>query len=150
MKKPTAVQKFFANDWPLKIWLTFGAFAALFWAITACEPSWAILADRISLVVLVAIVIMSPVLGLFVAAILGAFFLPPIFRLMVHLNGGPFELGDTVQVISGPYSDHISQVYAFGQGDSICIHLDEGKNKAWNDTFSPWQVLKIKDAEQNP
>ncbi len=82
-------------------------------------------------------------LGVFVGMLVGAAVLSPIFYVRGIANGGPFGVGDTVQIISGKYRGRISSVYGLWQGNSFRVCLEDDAAEKFEDIFSPTDVLLI-------
>jgi hypothetical protein len=131
----------------MKLWLggwTLGVAAA---AITATDPSVATFSDWRSLLSFAVVVIVSSVLGFLVGVVAASMMLPPIYEFRERLNGGPFKVGDSVQILVGPHRGKISTVVSPWQGRSYRVKLDEESERTFKDIFHADQLIKEKDAE---
>jgi len=134
----------------MKLWLGAWTIGIATVAIAATEPQRSTFTDWRSLLSFLAVVIISPVLGFFVALFAGSVILPPVFELRERLNGGPFKAGDSVQILIGPHKGEISQVVSPWQGRSYRVKLDEESEKTFKDIFGADQLIKEADAEPSP
>jgi hypothetical protein len=85
------------------------------------------------------------VLGVFPGVLL----LGPLFHARGLSNGAPFHEGDTVQIIAGPYQGIVARVYSGWQGDSVRVELGAAAQKAYEDVFSPTEILRVTSVEPN-
>ncbi len=77
----------------------------------------------------------------------GWFFIGPFFYAREMKNGGPFKVGDTVQILSGPHKGRISRVYSTWQGNTLRVELGTREKDEFKDIFSPAQLLREEIAE---
>jgi hypothetical protein len=142
--KPTRIQYFYANDWPTKIWKTSIPIGSFIIAFIACDPTLDVLSDWRNFVYLLIILTTSVFLGRFIAILLGWFILGPLLYSRMVDNGGPFKIGDSVQILTGPYRGKISTVYSTWQGDSVRVSIGEEAKEDFSDVFYPEELLKEK------
>lgn len=134
----------------MKLWLggwTLGVAAV---AISATDPSRAMFSDWRWLLSFGVVVIVSPALGFFVGIFAGSVILPPVYALRERLNGGPFKVGDSVQILVGLHRGEITKVVSPWQGRSYRVKLDEESEKTFKDIFGADQLIKEEDAEPGP
>src|SRR5579884_3966187 len=94
-------QKFFANNWPVRLWLiagTGGSSLLAVWGdpIRKASFTWG---HRF---ILTSDIVLFGIIGFFIGVVIGAAILPPIYRLRVRLSGGPVQPGDVVMLLTGP------------------------------------------------
>jgi hypothetical protein len=150
MRKPTRLQYFFASETPgwigcvLIILCGVGAgVMAGRAALTYLHP----LSSWWNLVRFVLYVGVTSLLGLFLATFPGTFFVGvPLFQWREEVNGAPFKIGDTVQILSERHKGRIGQVYAIWQYGSLRVYLGEHEKEERKDIFSAWQLLREGDA----
>jgi hypothetical protein len=147
MKKPTWMQCFLARDWLVKIWLVSIPLAVAFIAIRATDCTFASLTDWQSALGIVGILVLSLLLGFFLAVLLAWPVLGVIYYMIEDRNGGPFKVGDTVQILTGPYKGRVSQVYSTWQGSSVRVELGEKEKEEFKDIFSPIALLREEPSE---
>jgi hypothetical protein len=140
--KPTRVQNWFAQDWPLKIWLTVIPALTVAAAVWACGPSLAVLGDWTTAVRLAAVVILALPLGWFAAILVGWFVLGPLYYDQGLKNGAPFQPGDRVRILIAPHRDRLARVYSLWQGACVRVELGEEEKETFQDIFSPTQLLR--------
>src|SRR5262245_7476649 len=106
--KPTRSQYFFASPWVGRIWFTVIPLLCVIAVGRICsgflEPlsgwgdfwrsSWYVL-------------LLAFVLGLMLALFPGWFVVGPLYYSRELKNGGPFKVGDTVQILAGPHKGRI-------------------------------------------
>lgn len=144
---PTFKQSFWASGWLLVVWHWGSAVAATAWALGAIGASWDVLKDRALLPNVLPIAFMSFLLGLQCAMVLGWFVFGPILYSQGITNGGPFVVGDQVQIIAGRYRGRIGRVYATWQHETVRVELDELAKKMYLDVFSAYQLLRVPECE---
>jgi hypothetical protein len=133
---PTRTQYFFAHDWPGKLW--FAVVPLLLAAFYhACAPtSWSWLNW-----------LLGVIFGFFVALLLGWPVLGAAYYDRELKNGGPFKVGDRVQVLVGPYRGHVVRIYSLWQCDTVRVELGEKEKADYTDIFGGTKLMKVRDAE---
>jgi hypothetical protein len=140
--KPSLMHYFFAQDWPLKIWLVgFSLFCAIT-AGNACEPSFALLRDWHFLILFISAILVAPTLGFFLALPLAWIVIGPFYHFRAKLNGAPFHVGDHVQILVGSHRGKVARIYSTWQGDTFRVELGSDAEKSYKDIFSPTKVLR--------
>jgi hypothetical protein len=136
--RPTRIQYFFARDWPGKLWfVVVPTLVAMFYHSAApTSLSWLNWVLGVLGGFLVALLVGWPVLG---AA--------SYDRL--RKNGGPFKVGDMVQILVGPHRGRVTRVYSLWQGDAVRVELGEKEKASYSDVFGGTKLLKERGAEPN-
>ena len=122
--KRFVIRRFLVKDWLWKI-----AFVIIAVSLTLIFVAIDILSNMQFWIILI------------LAATMSVFFTYIILRvlwfLFVRINGGPFKIGDTVQILSGPYRNKITMVYeVWKERSEVRLNLnDKAKNK-YEDVFS--------------
>ena len=93
------------------------------------------------------LLILGLLLGYFGAALIGWPILGTMYYERELKNGGPFEVGNAVQILAGPHKGRITRVYSTWQGNSVRVELGEEAKKTYKDVFSPTQLLREDDDE---
>jgi hypothetical protein len=140
--KATRIHYFYAQEWPTKIW--FGSFLLLSvgLVILVCNPSTESLADWKIFLWFAAAVVLSLPLGYCAALLLGFFILGPLYYDRSQKNGGPFKIGDRVQILSGSHRGRVVRVRALWQGDRVRVDLGEKEKETFEDVFASTQLLR--------
>jgi hypothetical protein len=149
MMKPTRLQYFFASPWPSWMWFTVIPLGFAFAMGRICTSFLDPLAGWGEFVHFAWYVAIALLLGFFLALFPGWFVIGPLYYDRELKNGGPFKVGDTVQILSGPHKNRITQVYATWQGNSLRVELGEKEKKEFTDIFSPAELLREVNAEQD-
>lgn len=140
--KPTRAQVFFASEWPGLIWFTtiplLVAFSVGRSILPVLDP-WASVWNAVQLAWFI---VLSLILGFFLAVFPGWLVIGPMALDREIKNGGPFKVGDTVQVLSGPHKGRVSRVYSTWQGNTLRVDLGASEKDAYKDIFSPVQLLR--------
>jgi hypothetical protein len=84
--KPSFMQMFFAQHWPLKIWLAVIGAVSIFVAGRACEPSLSSLHDWHFLILFASVIIVAPVFACYTSLLVVWLFLGPIYRIRGRMN----------------------------------------------------------------
>ena len=145
--KPTKTQYFFASAWPGRIWFTSIPLLFAFGVGRICAGFLDPLAGWWDFIRFTWYVILGALLGFFLAMFPGWFVIGPLCYDRERKNGGPFKIGDTVQILSGPHRGRISRVYSAWQGNTLRVELGASEKEEFRDIFSPDQLLREQRAE---
>ncbi len=155
--KPTRLHYFYAYKWP--VWICIVVVPLLCVALVARElgppPAFFPLeSDARSYLLLLAC---AWLLGWASCALLGPFVLGPIYFHRAQLNGAPFQMGDSVEILVGPNRGRVVRVLEPLDGRGMAkVDLGEPANAKrksifWcGDIFELTQLLKVAGAEQRP
>jgi hypothetical protein len=142
--KASRIHYFFAQEWPIKIWMTavpsvFAIYAALrCWPLFVSPTSW------FDWPVIVGIILLAAMLGYFVGILLGWPIIGPLYYDRSVRNGEPFHAGDMVQILVGPHRDRVVRVIkafdcgAYAGGHRITVDLG-----AEEEDFRSHQILRM-------
>lgn len=147
MRQPTRLQIFFAQNWPIRAWLTITPVIVVVLAVNACEPSLALCQSWQAVGFYLIVLIISPLLGYFGAVLAGVFIFGPMYYSRGLLNGAPFKEGDVVQILAGPHRGSVTTVYSCWQGDSVRVRLGPKEEEEFKDVFQPTQLLREEETE---
>jgi hypothetical protein len=92
-------------------------------------------------------VVLALLLGLLLAMFPGCFVIGPLFYDRELKNGGPFKVGDTVQILSAPHRGRVSRIYSTWQGNALRVELGTKEKEEFKDIFAPAQLLRLERAE---
>jgi hypothetical protein len=84
---------------------------------------------------------LAPVIGFFVAFIFASIVFPLVVYICECMNGGPFKVGDTVQILTGPYRGRVTRIYSTWQGCTFRVQLGLEEQKTYKDIFCSDQLL---------
>jgi len=152
-RKPWLIARIFARDDIVLILASMGAVLAVILASYACNISFQMLGNwGFTWRYILAIFLVAP-LGFLITALSAAFWGPPLSVFIVLLNGGPFKVGDRVQIIAGKHAGIITTVRAIGWGNGggtvLRVNLDEEAEKALTDEFRPHAVMRVSPRDGN-
>lgn len=145
--KPTKSQYFFAHNISFKVWQSVGTPVCVAIIIWATEPTFALLYEPWEILWHVLTILLSLPIGWFCSLIAGSVFLGTINEYRGLKNGGPFQVGDQVLILTGPHRDRICRVYSLCQGGSVRVEIGEIKDEKIEDIFPPYQVFKVESTE---
>jgi hypothetical protein len=140
--KPTRAQCFFASAWPGRIWFAAIPLLLALAVGRTCASFLDPFADWWDFFRFAWFVLLALLLGFFLAVFPGWFVIGPLFYDREMKNGGPFKVGDTVQILSGPHKGRISRVYSTWQGNTLRVELGAREKDEFKDIFSPAQLLR--------
>jgi len=142
--KPSFMQMFFAQHWPLKIWIAVIGVVSIIMAGRACEPSWSSFHDWRFLILFVSVIILAPVFACYTSLIIVWIFLGPLYRIRGRMNGAPFHPGDSVQVLVGPNRGRVFQVdVIWEERGQVCLELGEPRKKGVKFAFTYTEVFRV-------
>lgn len=80
-------------------------------------------------------------------AVLGVIFLLPFLRMLAcKINGAPFKLGDSVEILRGPYRGTVTRVYETWESRyQLRVVLGEAQKKSVTDVFDIQEVCRVKN-----
>ena len=94
-------------------------------------------------------VFLASLLGFFLALFPGWFVVGPLLYDREIKNGGPFKIGDTVQVLSGPHRGRITRVYATWQHGALRVELGPKEKEEFTDVLAPVRLLRAEPSAPN-
>jgi len=145
--KVRPIQYLFSYDIPGTLCYVAFPIIVLLITFSTAEIGIANLADIRMWGYILVILLCSIPIGLLLGGLFICFFLSPFYLAMVRVNGGPFNKGDRVYVISGPQKGRIVEVYEQWQGLQVRIELGEEAKKTFKDVYPTLSLIKIRDAE---
>jgi hypothetical protein len=89
------------------------------------------------------VTVLSLLVGFWIGIITVWFVFGPILYHQGFLNGGPFQAGDVVQVISGPHRDQIGRIDSAWQHETWRVDLGEEARENYSDIFADYQLLRV-------
>jgi hypothetical protein len=141
--EPTRVQYFYAGKWPTRLWrCAFQAISIVGWWHSTGLP-WFSTGDATTLLLAIGSLVLFVALGHFVAVLVGWFVLGPVYFDRMLKNGGPFQPGDTVLVLSKPHRGCVARVYQVWQGDAVRVELGDQAKGQLADIFQPIELLRV-------
>lgn len=141
--KPTLMQRFFASEWPLRIWFSSTSLATLIYCLNAAKFSFQYLDDWHTVGTYLLIILTSVPLGFMLGVCSGVAIIGVVFNIRSIANGGPFKPGDRVQIIGGSHDGTLTHIYSGWQGASLRFDLGEEAKAKFQDIFQPTQLLKV-------
>jgi hypothetical protein len=148
--KPTRAQYFFASSWPLRIWFGGISLTTAGWIAWKCATFLDPLADWRDFAKFALYTGVGMLLGFFLAVFPGWFVLGPLYYDRELKNGGPFQVGDTVMILTGPHRGRIARVYSTWQGDNVRVEIGEEAARGFADIFSPLQLMRAPARSEEP
>ena len=145
--RPNLLQYMFAYDIPGKLCYVGFPIAVLVWSIVMSGARLENLNDLTVLGLGLLISVVSVPLGFLLGALFICFCLSPFYHAMERMNGGPFEPGDRVYVISGRDKGEIKRVCSRGQGFSVILRIAEEEKKTSEDSYWSLGLIRMEQAE---
>ncbi|HNY26969.1 MAG TPA: hypothetical protein PKH31_06265 [Candidatus Sumerlaeota bacterium] len=156
MRKPTRLQIFFARWWFSGIWLT----SLIVWPVLFMGgaiwgiPPLSIIAPDWGTGGGFAIAIVFALIFGFIVGILFSIDVcirsSPIYDICVRINGGPFKVGDTVQILVGPHRGRVTQIYSPWRESAFRVRLGPEEEKECKDIFSDIELFHEENPEPAP
>jgi hypothetical protein len=143
MKSPTSIQLFFASKLYHRTWHGLFIISTISFFAFNLIPVYFDSPTFLSALKFLFYISLSGPLGFFLSIFFAVFFLSPLTMFRAQINGAPFEVGDTVLILSGNYKNTVSKVYSKWQGVSVRVELGEFEKEKFYDVFSPLELMKI-------
>lgn len=89
------------------------------------------------------VTVLSLLTGFWIGIITVWFVFGPILHYQGLLNGGPFQQGELVQVISGRHQNRIGCIYSGWQHETWRVGLGEEARADYSDIFADYQLLRV-------
>lgn len=160
--KPTRAQYFFANLWPVRVfvlvWFVGGPVTFAYLAGGVLAQGFP-LSNLVNLIIVVFFTVVALVIGLLLALIglslLAGILWPllrPLFNARALKNGAPFQVGDHVRILAGRHKDRIVRVYDVWKEDQVRVELGQPEREKFDDIFSDIQLLRhnVQSAGERP
>ena len=141
--KPTREHYFYAEGWPVRIWMASGTLTSAIIVVAACKPAFQQLRDWRTVLWFFVATLLALAVGWFSSILLGWPILGPVLCERGRKNGSPFIPGDLVQVLCGPHRNRITRVYSSWQHESVRVDLGEQEKVNLRDIFCPDQLLRV-------
>ena len=145
--KNNPIRLLFAWDIPAKVCFTFpiiAPFYAVWFAIKPLEN----LKEPIFIGAAILILLLGIPLAFLLTVLFISIFIAPFYILNEKMNGGPFEVGDSVYILSGKHKGKVTEVYAKDQGSCVRIRLSDREKEKSKDVYPPQRLLNTKKLNQ--
>ncbi len=139
--RPTRIHYFYAQNWPLKLWFCFAILLTTIIVLTLSDLTITALQNWRAVARLFAILVLGPLIGFFVGLLFSSLIVSPLYFSQLEKNGGPFQIGDQVEILVKPHRGRIVRVYALGQGYSVRVELGAAEREKFKDFFSGTALL---------
>ena len=144
---PTWRQQFIASHWLPRLWII----GVCLWFAVGTRHSIGPLRyafnDIWSASVVLAALILSIIAGFLLAVFAGWVLFGSTLAEQGRRNGGPFQPGDLVQVLSGRHRNRVARVYSTWQCNTVRVDLGEDAKERFRDIFPAYQLLRVEPAE---
>jgi hypothetical protein len=131
--KPSPAQRFLAKDWPWRV---------AFWGSSVALATVFAVRLHFSAMHLVPAVLVGAMAGFAVTY----FILYLAWHLRARLNGAPFQIGDSVQILTRRHYGIVTTVYEeWRERHQIRVELGEEAKKSVEDVFSLIEVARAKN-----
>lgn len=135
------LQWFFANNWPLRLWLGAFSLGAPLAALRDIDFSAAHAFGLRLWLALLTMSLLFAIAACLVGAVMFGPLVGPLYRLRTHLNGGPFAPGDVVVVLSRKHRGRRARVYGTWQGDTVRVEIENEHKAGFRDIFGQHELL---------
>lgn len=134
----------------MRLWCVSVALSAVALALDAAGFQIELLTDAGMVLHYAYVCITAGLFGFVLALFPGGFFIAALEHWRTRVNGGPFQIGDTVQIIGGPHAGKHSIITHFGQGTVVKLDLGDEVRKTYSDYFSTVQIMRITRGTAEP
>jgi hypothetical protein len=135
------IHYFYAQNWPMKIWFGLSLSLCVVIVLGASDLTVAKLGDWHAFSRLAVIVALALLIGFGIAFVFSWLILSPLYRDRLQKNGGPYQIGDLVEILHGPHRGKVVRVYSLGQGYSVSVELGDKEKESGKDIFAGTRLL---------
>ena len=141
--EPTRKQRFYAANWPGRIWLSAGVLVGMVGLAVLYGPAAGPLSQPSNVAWLLYYLALAGLLGLFTAGFFGIFVLGPLYYGQSIENGAPYQPGDHVRILTGPHRDQVVEVYeVWEERGQIRVRLGDREARDCTDVFGLVEVCR--------
>jgi len=153
MKKPNPIHYFIANEWPSKVLVVAFPAGVVIWVGQLCWPLIRHPTSWIDPFQFIGCCLLAALFGYFACIPFGWVLLGPMYYSRSLRNGEPFQHGDMVQILVGPFRDRIVRVLnSFDIAEWAGAHrirVDLGtETKGDENVFQSIQILRVAKSEE--
>jgi hypothetical protein len=143
---PTRTQRFWAGPWPARIWFVGWPVGSVAVVVDKGDPTFAAFTDIWFVLCFVFAVVLAVPVGFFLSLAVGFPVIGTIMMTRERINGGPFEIGDRVQIIAGRHAGTVTRVYSTWQCGTLRVELGEEASEDFKDIYGPAQLLRATES----
>lgn len=144
--QPTRLQYFVAENWPARIWIVVVPGLITLAFIFRCWLVFSHPFDGWNLLHALIIVILAWLVGFFTAIVSGWCVLGPYYFHRSEINGAPFQIGDRVRILAGPYRDQIREIYEIWTSrNQVRLNLGAEAKDQFTDIYGYIAVCRCSD-----
>ncbi len=147
MARPTRMQVFWAKGRHWAVWFLFAPIIFACAQLHRYEVTWDMLLHWPAAFWAVSVAVVGWFAGLFVSLVVGWMLVGSLEHGRVIANGGPFKVGDLVQVITGPHAGRIGRVYAQGAYETLHVDLGPEAKEKHEDCFGGIKLIRVAETE---
>lgn len=149
--QPTILQRFFALPLPIRVWNIAFTLAVIICTLRYAGFDSSHLHSLLMTSLWAVVIIVTGILGWLASFMPGLMVFIPVILWREHANGGPFHVGDYVQVIGGPHDGIVATVI---ETPSPLPYQDlfylEYEGSRLHDGFGNLELFKIADGPGPP
>jgi len=132
---------FYAEDWPVKLWFILVVSLTVFITFSTSNLIDTAFNNWQSVLRLGAIFFLAAIVGILIAFLLSWLLITPFYSNRIKENGGPFQVGDVVEILVKPHRGRIVSVYSLAQGYSVRLDLGQKAKADFSDIFAGTKLL---------
>ncbi len=142
-------QRVIASNLPVNLCLLVGQVVGFTLLFQLLEPNLESLRDPWFITLAVFSLFATVVLSFFGATIVGLVVFGSLMDDQERRNGGPFDVGDRVQIVAGRHAGQIGTVARHGQGRTVCVKISSLDTDTDVGVYSHYQLLREQSDEPN-
>jgi hypothetical protein len=137
------VQRFFADNWPLRLWMGIVPFAVPATVCWYVAPLPWLLSHWLNPVVFAGVLLLAWGVGCVAAIIPGLLLLGPLYYIQGLRNGAPYRVGDHVRVLACRHRGRVVRVYdLWKERNQVRVELGDEERERVTDVFSYFEVCR--------
>jgi hypothetical protein len=145
MKINSVAQRLIADNWHFKIymWGSITITEVVYFSFILIPIDQSSLSLGVNLLAWIACPLLIVPITYLISGILGVLIFPTIHHAVTRINGGPFKIGDDVEILSSRLNGKTGRIYQLWQNNSFRVFIGDDYKKNLDDIFDGSMVKRI-------
>lgn len=141
------MQRFFAEDKPAKIWFVVVPVLIWIFGLLKFQPQFVLMSDLRYMLSFILLALFGIPISFLISGIAGSIVISSLYRERAIMNGGPFYVDDTVQILSGEHEGKVVRITAEYMESLFWVDLGEDAVAKNANCFNQAQLARVSAEE---